>query len=85
MVYIVATHSRGLHDKNNVQVSKLFIVHLCIYIEKNMISNRSLTLLRVHYSRQVIKSIFSKALLDHVFDPNYLQIKASRGTLFLFL
>lgn len=34
MVYIVATHSRGLHDKNNVQVSKLFIVHLCIYIEK---------------------------------------------------
>lgn len=34
MVYIIATHSQSLHDKNNVQVSKLFIVLLCIYIEK---------------------------------------------------
>lgn len=31
MVYIVATHSRGLHDKNNGKVSKTVL--LCPYIE----------------------------------------------------
>lgn len=63
MAYIVATHSRGLHDNKNVHVSKIIL--LCTYIERKcryIISDRSLTLLRVHYSQQVIKSIFSQAL-----------------------